>query len=329
MKTLVIQPAFIGDAVISIALAEALKSIEPAAEIIYLVRPEAANLLRYAPAIAAVIPFDKYGADAGVKRIQRKAEELNTYHFDAVFCLHNSKRTLELLKRINCPIKVGGTSNSAFTHIADSTFGDDAVKRVVRFATCLYSNVDLEILPRLEIPDSLLPESLLKSRASAIGIAPGSVWGTKRWRAESFCQLIEQLVRNGEIVTLIGLDKDIDKALISSLNSMNYNLLNYISKLTLEETAAAISRLKLLISNDSASVHIAVATKTPVIDIFGPTVPSFGFAPRPENGLALEINDLWCRPCTTHGSNQCPVYTHDCMKRISVDMVLDSIKKYV
>ncbi|HET9135531.1 MAG TPA: hypothetical protein VFO76_02750, partial [Candidatus Kapabacteria bacterium] len=73
-KLLVIQPAFIGDAVISIALAEALRAIEPdEAEITYLVRPESAGLLIYAPAISKVIAFDKYGKESGAEGIKRKA----------------------------------------------------------------------------------------------------------------------------------------------------------------------------------------------------------------------------------------------------------------
>ncbi|MFI5264903.1 MAG: glycosyltransferase family 9 protein, partial [Candidatus Kapaibacterium sp.] len=82
-----------------------------------------------------------------------------------------------------------------------------------------------------------------------------------------------------------------------------------------------ISHSDLLISNDSAPVHIATATGTRSIVIYGPTVPEFGFAPPPDLGQIIQNEGLWCRPCASHGSNECPIHTHECMTSIKPEVV--------
>jgi heptosyltransferase-2 len=324
-KILVIQPAFIGDAVISIALAEALLAVESQAQISYLVRPESAGLLRYAPSISTVIAFDKYGKESGAEGIKKKAAELNQEQFDIIFCLHSSKRTLELVRHIDSPIKVGIVQNEVFTHYCPPHDGDDGAMKAVRIASVLYPAINILAKQRLLLPTELIPKSVSDLPKPIAGIAPGSVWRTKRWKASGYVELAEQLLKKGYSVVLLGLKTELDKGISDFDNLLNNNKINLLSKLSLEETAACISTLDLLITNDSAPIHIAVATQTQVVSIFGPTVPEFGFAPRKEDGKVVSVEGLWCRPCASHGSNECPIHTHECMEKISVEMVLEQV----
>ena len=74
-------------------------------------------------------------------------------------------------------------------------------------------------------------------------------------------------------------------------------------------------------------MHLAVAVRTPVVAIFGATIPEFGFAPIGKNDVVLETKGLACRPCTSHGGDVCPVKTFDCMMRISAPQVLEAVNK--
>lgn len=325
MKILVVQPAFIGDAVISVALANALRLIDPQTQIAYLVRPESADLLRYAPAISKVIAFDKYGTESGVEGIRRKAEELNQIQFDSIFCLHSSKRTIELVRLLNAPIKVGVVKNEVFTHYAPPKDTDDAAMKAVRVATAIYPGIDISTKQSLALPEDLIPKSLLELPRPIVGIAPGSVWKTKRWKASGYIELADKLLKQGNSVVLLGLRNEINDDIRNFDKLLSINKLNLLSKLTLSETAASVSVIDLLITNDSAPIHIAVATRTPVISIFGPTVPEFGFAPRKEDGKVISVQNLWCQPCASHGSNECPIHTHECMESISVNMILEQV----
>ena len=93
MKVLVIQTAFLGDAVISLSLAEELHRLAPDSHISYLVRPEVAPILKLSPVVDKVITFDKYNTESGLSGIRKKALELNAEGFDVIFNLHGSKRT--------------------------------------------------------------------------------------------------------------------------------------------------------------------------------------------------------------------------------------------
>jgi heptosyltransferase-2 len=73
-------------------------------------------------------------------------------------------------------------------------------------------------------------------------------------------------------------------------------------------------------------MHLAVATGTPVVALFGPTVREFGFYPFRARAEVLE-RDLWCRPCTAHGSAHCPLAHHNCLETIVPSEVMDAMAR--
>jgi heptosyltransferase II len=116
IKALVIETAYPGDVVISLALAHALKQCNSEAHITYLVRPDAVELTQCSPHVDEVISFDKRGLESGLAGLIRKSEELNTKGFTHVFVLQNSRRNLALVKRLTVPHKVGfGEESSVST----------------------------------------------------------------------------------------------------------------------------------------------------------------------------------------------------------------------
>ena len=95
-------------------------------------------------------------------------------------------------------------------------------------------------------------------------------------------------------------------------------------RLTLRESAALLAQCDLLLSNDSAPVHIAAAVGTPVIALFGPTTPSLGFAPYGPGHTVLEV-PLDCRPCGKHGGKRCPKRHFRCMRNLAPEQVFHRI----
>ena len=102
---------------------------------------------------------------------------------------------------------------------------------------------------------------------------------------------------------------------------------NRVGKDDLRITFQRISNSKLLVSNDSGPQHFAMAVRTPVVTIFGSTIPEFGFYPVGQFDEIVETDlDLNCRPCGIHGRRKCPIKTFDCMNSISVDTVIAKIQ---
>jgi heptosyltransferase-2 len=76
-------------------------------------------------------------------------------------------------------------------------------------------------------------------------------------------------------------------------------------------------------------MHLSVAVGTPVIAIFGATVPEFGFAPRGEKDIVIETKGLKCRPCAIHGGKSCPIETFECMLSIEPEFVFKKVMNII
>jgi ADP-heptose:LPS heptosyltransferase len=131
-------------------------------------------------------------------------------------------------------------------------------------------------------------------------IAPGARWESKSYPIEGFKELTKILTRNGFQVVAVGGKGEFEKGReIEKAGGVNL-----CGKLSLTESLAAISLSRGVVANDSAVVHMARSVKKPVVAIFGPTHPAFGFAPAPDEGRALTLN-LPCSPCSLHGRTKC------------------------
>jgi heptosyltransferase-2 len=100
-------------------------------------------------------------------------------------------------------------------------------------------------------------------------------------------------------------------------------------ELPLRASAALLERAALLVTNDSAPLHLASAVGTPVVAIFGPTVPGFGFGPRGPRDRIVEHPALSCRPCSSHGPRVCPLLHHKCMQEVAVERVVEAVMAVV
>ena len=150
-----------------------------------------------------------------------------------------------------------------------------------------------------------------------IALAPGSVWATKRW--PFFPELARELTKRGRVVVL---GTDADRSLATAIKeATNDAAIDATGRLSLLASAELIGRAKLLVSNDSAPLHLASAMNTPTLAIFGPTVPEFGFGPLAERAVVAGKTDLACRPCDRHGPQKCPLGHWRCMREITPSAV--------
>ena len=95
------------------------------------------------------------------------------------------------------------------------------------------------------------------------------------------------------------------------------------------ELTALLARSRVLVTNDSGPAHVASAVGTPVVAVFGPTVPAFGYTPFGERNRIVERAGLACRPCSSHGPQVCPLGHHRCMKEIGPEAVLAALEAAV
>jgi heptosyltransferase-2 len=328
---LLVQTGFLGDVVLSTPVISGIKSLYPNSNITVMTTPTAAPLVEHHPAVSCVVRYDKRGADRGLAGLFRLAKELRSRKFSAAFSLHKSYRTAILLALAGIKPRYGFSEASLAWLYSKTTVRADAghdvlrnlaIFRVVgREPETFDQRMSIAFPP--EMPKAILQKLSIESTEKLVGIAPGSVWATKRWTTDGFADLSRKLVDAGWQVILIGGPDDSEIGNEIGRKAQR-SLLSAIGRLSLVESACLISQLKLLVSNDSSPLHMASAAGTPVAAIFCATVPEFGYGPWMTNYEILGVEGLSCRPCGRHGGQHCPTGTHACQRGLGADTVFNA-----
>lgn len=93
----------------------------------------------------------------------------------------------------------------------------------------------------------------------------------------------------------------------------------------LSELRALVGRAALYIGGDSGPLHIAATTATPVVALFGPTLPerSLPWRDAAIGSIGVDAGPLPCRPCH---QRHCVPGDFRCLTAISPTMVLDAAR---
>jgi heptosyltransferase-2 len=332
-RCVVIHTAFIGDIILALPLVQVLRSHVPHGTITFVSTPTAAGVLRNHPAIDSVIEFDKRGTDRGARGLLSIARSLQKNRYDTAIVPHRSMRSAMLAWLARIPERIGFSTSSGrflFTATVRDNRNDHEIQRNLSLLSPAFHVGDEHVLPAVypDTADRDRVTTLLPSGGSEqmVALAPGSMWNTKRWPQEYFAELGRLLALEGNTIVLVGSrdDAPLCEAIADSVPSAR--IVNIAGRCSLLESAEAIRRCRIIVTNDSAPMHLGVAVGTPVVAIFGATDPKFGFAPSGRFDTVIETHGLSCRPCSIHGGARCPVGTFECMRAISPGMVHDRIR---
>jgi heptosyltransferase-2 len=101
-------------------------------------------------------------------------------------------------------------------------------------------------------------------------------------------------------------------------------VIDYCNKTTIAQSASLMRQAEFVITHDSSMMHIAAALKKKIFVIWGSTHIDFGMYPYQTEFVSISNEDLACRPCTTQGTNFCPLYHFDCMNKISLEPIISA-----
>ena len=320
--TVVVQTAFLGDVVLTTPLLAALAERDGPVDVV--TTPAAAGLLATHPAVAEVIRYDKRGADAGPGGLWRMAAMLRGRRYARAYLPHRSWRSAALALLADVPERTGfADAPAAMTYTARiprPPTGHE-VERLMALAGGRREAAPA-VSRGLTAEDFRAADEWLRARALGPGftaLAPGSIWGTKRW--PGYPELAAA-VSGAVVVVGSADDAPLAEAVAARAPGRSYVA---AGQLTLRQSAALIARAAVLVTNDSAPLHLATAVGTPVVALFGPTVPAQGFGPRGARDVALGHEGLACRPCSAHGPQVCPLLHHRCMRELAVETVLAAV----
>jgi len=335
-KVLFIRMSELGDIILTTPVIRALKNCFPAARIDYLTKAQFREVLSGHPLVRKVIGFDSRQGFWGLVRL---VQDLRDEHYDLIIDLHINPRSIlvryfsgawmmrryrkyslerRLLKwlRINLLNDAGSVVERYFSALDDFGISPNGA------------------LPELYISQAdkrTAKEIIEKAGLSGrrlIGLVPGSRRKNKIWPLERFARAGEELAKEFDAgVVILGGEgeQEIGDGVYENLRQAGLErVINLTSKLSIMESSAVIGELDLVISNDTALMHIATAVGAPVVAIFGPTTREMGFFPYSQNALVVERKELKCRPCSLHGGDRCPKQHFKCMLEIEPKEVVEA-----
>ncbi len=100
-----------------------------------------------------------------------------------------------------------------------------------------------------------------------------------------------------------------------------------IGKLNMEEEIALLSHMDVVLSMDSANMHLASLVSTPVVSIWGATHPFAGFMGWNQSCNNVIQTDLYCRPCSVFGQKPCYRGDYACMYFIKPEAVIKHLSQ--
>lgn len=158
-----------------------------------------------------------------------------------------------------------------------------------------------------------------------IGIAPFATYKEKTYPLEKMEQVIATLYGKVDIKLFGGGKQEVEQ--LTALAAKYPHIEVIAGRYGLQEELSIIRELDLMISMDSANMHLASLYGVPVVSVWGATHPYAGFMGfgQPEEN-AVQI-DLYCRPCSVFGSKPCFRGDHACMEQLAPERVVDKVSE--
>ncbi len=327
MKILVRATNWLGDAVMSLPALRVLKDRFPEAELTILARPSVAPLYEGERVI-------ELAGRPGLRDFATRwtqAAELRRRHFDLAVILPNSFESAALIWLAGVKRRIGYNRDARAALLTDPIETPQPGKHERYYYLELLHRAGLiEAIPQInEIHLNNLPELRRRGQAlfakhdipqPVLGVNPGAAYGTaKRWLPERFADAA-RTIANQHNLSIVVFGAPAERELCQSVaNACNGH--NLAGQTTLRDFIALTAACQLTLANDSGAMHIAAATATPCITVFGPTDEIATGPVGPAAKILREPVD--CAPCKLR---ECPI-DHRCMTRVTADQVVQLAAK--
>jgi heptosyltransferase-2 len=336
--------------VLATPVVRVLRAAFPEARIDVAVAKEFAEVWQGNPYVSTVLELDKRGsALRGVMRSTLPGS-LNTY--DVVVDLQNNLRSLVLRHRFGSRVLVVDSFRAQKRALVQHHTNAAALPHVVQryLATVAPLGVrddgaglDLWMCPDVSHSEARGTAVVHSSDSSSqhasqyrsiaiksavqpqVVVAPSAKHTTKRWPPELFARCIDMLVQQGKSVVVVGTKHDdaLCADVMRHLRTAPAERVRTRKVISLQDTMRIMSSALCVVANDSSIVHIASACRVPVVDVFGSTVPEFGFTPYGTEHRIVQAQE-GCRPCTHFGRSECPQGHFRCMVSIDPQRVAEA-----
>ncbi|WP_426483238.1 glycosyltransferase family 9 protein [Chryseobacterium sp. R2ACT005] len=184
-----------------------------------------------------------------------------------------------------------------------------------------YADVFRKMGFKVELSHQLRPTS---EHQSGIGFAPFAQHKGKMLPLEKSYELVRILAQKHTVYFFGGGKKETET--LDRWESEIPNTKNLSRKLNLTEELNHIAGLELMISMDSANMHLASLVGTRCVSIWGATHPYAGFLGFGQSEEdVVQVKDLTCRPCSVFGDKECYRGDWACLEEFNIQKVIDRV----
>lgn len=328
-RILIINLAFIGDVLLSTPIARALREKYPDAVIDMLVIPVAEGIAKLNPYIQSVYVYDKKGRHRKLREALRMVASLRQNRYDLTVVTNFAMRGAMVARAIGARYRLGYDAQHAgwfLTHAASSKRTEvkhEAENQLAVLQPLGLTTDDTSLVLRISDEDKRTVCSKVHHSPGKplVLICPAGSYERKSWTIDGYSKLIHELAGEADCCLIGG---KAEQALLQQINqNADTKAQVFAGSLSLGELAVLVSMADLLISVDTAPLHIAQAVHTPVIALFGPTNPKT-WGPRGEHDIIL-YHPTDCSPCW--GKGLCE--ERRCMDSIEVAEVVNATKSII
>ena len=348
-RILLIRLRLIGDVVFTTPAIGALRRRFPHAALTYLVEAPAAPVVRHHPDLNDVVIVER---PRGLERWRydfQLARRLRAQHFDLVIDFHGGPRSGFLAWATGAPQRIGYDLPGrrwCYTTRVPWTRSLVPPRHSVLNQSALLEPLGVEVTDRAHDPVSMTVDAGAVHRVNArlqqaevphdaqlivLHVSAGNPF--RRWPAQSFAEAAASLAaadRSRRIIITSGPSEETAaEAVAEHARRLAGDAAGGIvrsGEFDLAELRALIDRAALYVGGDSGPLHIAATTRTPVVALFGPTLPERSLPWRdPSIGaIAVDAGPLPCRPCH---QRHCVPGDFRCLTMISPNMVVAAAEK--
>lgn len=160
-----------------------------------------------------------------------------------------------------------------------------------------------------------------------IGIAPFSKYKEKIYPLDKMEKVVAELSKRANTTVFLFGSGSEERAVLDKWTQKYTNVVSVSGKLKLENELLLMSYLNIMISMDSANMHLASLVKIPTVSIWGATHPSLGFGGfNQDKDNMIGVDNLPCRPCSVFGNVPCSRGDLACLNTISESTILDKVE---
>jgi heptosyltransferase-2 len=327
---------WLGDSVISVPAVRAIKAGRPDAHITIAAPKKIAAIWKLVPEVDEIIPLKSGSLFSAVRAIERRAP------FDVAVLFPNSLRVALEVWLSDIPRSVGYRGHSRkwlLNQIVPETTRigppEHQALHYLRIAESLGAEISSEFIASkktlnaqpasavdgLRRGERSTPNSQIgDSRQPLLALCPGAEYGpAKRWLPERFAEAATAIAMERDVKwILFGTKKDtaIGEKICETLGE---RCINRIGQTSIEQLIDELRKCRVLLTNDTGTMHLASLIGVPVVAIFGSTEPRMT-GPLDDGHVVLR-HQVECSPCFLR---QCPI-DFRCMKAVTVQEAVDAV----